>query len=63
MIYQSTAAGGLLDRIDVVHVQAIAELVDTGSDLLPVNREMRREPLRAYLVKLDAFLAPERKNA
>lgn len=40
MICRSIAAGGLLDRINVVHVQAIAELVDTSSDLLPVNREI-----------------------
>jgi hypothetical protein len=45
MICQSTTTGGLLDRINVVHVQAIAELVDTSSDLLRVNRDVRRDAL------------------
>ena len=40
MSCQSTATGGLLDRINVVHVQAIAELVDTSSDLRFVNRDV-----------------------
>ena len=39
VIYQSITVGGVLDRINVVHIQAIAELVNTSSNLLLVNRD------------------------
>lgn len=45
----------------MVHVQAIAELVDTSSDLLLVNGEIKAtRHAMLYLVKLDAFLTSER---
>ena len=40
MICKSLAIKGVLDRINVIHVQAIAELVDASSDLLVMIRDI-----------------------
>jgi hypothetical protein len=40
VIGQSLAIKGVLDRINVIHVQAIAELVDASSDLLIMIRDI-----------------------
>lgn len=57
----SIEAEYLLNRVYMIHVQAIAELVDACSDLSFVDNDvMVRVMSWTNLVKLDAFLTPER---
>ena len=62
--FQRITAGGALDRVNMIHVQAIAELVNTSRDLLLVSRE--KESVSRYARTLSNWtrsLRLKEKNA